>query len=391
MPDRTEMRDGTATTPPPTRTGVSLEFSDAELNVADIMTETIITVDPHDTVALAIQEMARYKISCIIVTTGGRAVGILTERDVLRGAATRYSDFIHTPIAEEMSKPVISVDPGTTALAASRLMTARNIKRLLIVGEQQPVGVVTQTDITSALISMSPFKNITDLMTRDVVTVDAAATMTDAAQLMAASNISCVVILRDGKAAGIVTEKDIVQHLAQFRDDPTATPVTEIMSFPVVTAPPTHSVMSASRMMHQMCIHRLLVGSATDIQGIVTQTDIIKAVRRKLKEAREARLQHQSEMRQLARSAMMNLSSIHCLFRGILCCQEPVGAPAKTPESPGDAPSDRADVLDRDQDEAGWRDRTLMELEAQISETLDTLATLAGISGVPTSRESVLP
>jgi CBS domain-containing protein len=369
---------------------MSLEFRDTELKVGDIMTETIISVGPHGTVGLAIQEMARYKISCIIVATAGRAVGILTERDVLRGIATRYSDFVRATIAEEMSRPVISVDPNTTVLAASKLMACKNIKRLLVVREQHPVGVVTQTDVTSALISMSPFRDIASLMTRDVVTVGETATMTEAAQLMAAGNISCVVILRGNRAVGIATERDVLQHVALSRDDPSTTPVTEIMSSAIVTVSPTHSVMSASRMMDQMRIHTLLVGSITDIQGIVTQTDIIAAVQSKLEEARQARLQSESDMGRLANSAMTNLSSIQGLFQEILCHHELVGESAKTAESRENAASRRSAICDRDQDEAALHDRILKELETQILQTQDSLARLASMVGVPTSRKSTL-
>jgi len=292
------------------------------MKVEDIMTGTIISVTPEETVGAAIREMAKYRISCIIVTAGGRAEGILTERDVLRGVATHYDDFLRAKVAKEMSKPVITAQVDMSALAASKLMGSRQIKRLLIVDGQQPVGVVTQTDITTALISMAPFKNIADLMTSDVVTVNETATMTEAAQLMAARNISCVVILRHGKAAGIVTERDILQCVARFRGDPTRASVADIMSFPVTTVSPTHSVMSASRLMDQMRIHRLIVGSTTDVKGIVTQTDIIAAVQGKLEEVREAQLQHKAVMTRLVDSATTDLSSIQEICRRVLAHQQ---------------------------------------------------------------------
>lgn len=377
MRDHAEIHDGTGTATAIPQPMTSLEFSDAELTVEDIMTETIVSAVPDEAVSSTIQKMARYKISCIIVTTGGRAVGILTERDVLRGVATRYGDFVRATVGEEMSHPVFSVGPGMTALAASALMESKHIKRLLIVSEQRPVGVVTQTDITRGLISMSPFKNIADLMTPDVVTVSETTTMTEAAQLMAARNISCVVLLRAGKAAGIITEKDILQRVAVSRDDPTTAPVAEIMSFPIVTVSPTYSVMSASRMMDQMHIHRLLVGSTRDIQGIVTQTDIIAAVRSKLEAARKARLQQKSEMSRLADLAMKNLSSIHALFRGILCHQNSVGGPLLMAEPPVNPPSHRFTGSDGDRDKAVGNDHILEELETHISEVQNNLERLA--------------
>jgi CBS domain-containing protein len=316
MRDEAEVGDNMGTITIPTPSTTALEFDHTELCVEDIMTGTIVAAGPDETVHAAIQQMARYRISCIIVTVAGRALGILTERDVLRGVAARYDEFVQATLAEEMSHPVVSVPPETTALQASALMEAKNIKRLLIARDRQPIGVVTQTDITRGLISMSPFKNIADLMTPDLVTVSESTTMLEAAQQMAARNISCVVVMRSGRAAGIVTEKDVLKRIALCHTNPGTAPVAEIMSFPVVTVPPTHSVMSASRMMDQMRIHRLLVGDAGDIQGIVTQTDIISAVRRKLEQANKARRQHKSEMGRLIDSALSDLSSMHGLVQG---------------------------------------------------------------------------
>jgi CBS domain-containing protein len=333
---------------------LSLEFSRTELKVEDFMTGTVITVSPEETVSAAIREMAKYRISCVIVTVGGKAVGILTERDVLRGIAARYDEFVKATVAEEMSEPVISVLPSTTALAASKLMACKKIKRLLVASQQQPVGVVTQTDIASALISMAPFRNIADLMTHEVVWTHETATVAEAAQLMAASDISCIAILRDGKVVGVVTEKDVLQRVARSAKDPAMVQVAEIMSSPVTTVPPTHSVMSASRIMDQMRIHRLLVGSTTDVQGIVTQTDVIEAVQEKLEEARQVRQQQKAEMVLLVSSATAELSSIHEFCLDVLGAKDTGGEPAAS-------------------------DAVLEELETRFAQTRESLQRLAGV------------
>jgi CBS domain-containing protein len=189
-------------------------------------------------------------------------------------------------------------------------MELEGIKRLLVVRDGDLVGVVTQTDIARGLISMSSLKNIADLMTTDLVTVKATSTITEAAQLMTAHNISCVVLIHRGEAAGIVTEKDILQRVVAGYEDPATTPVAEVMSFPVITVPPTYSVMSATRMMDESHIHRLVVGRAGEVQGIVTQTDIIAAICRKVQEGRAARVRRQSERGRLSEAAMTTLASM---------------------------------------------------------------------------------
>jgi len=354
MRDRTESCEGLRTAISTMRSPESLEFRETEVMVEDIMTEAIISAASEETVLSAAQRMSEHNISCIAVTNGERAVGILTERDVLKGVAAGYEEFLGATVAAKMSHPVISVPPDLRALEASALMESRGIKRLLVVLGERLIGVVTQTNITQSLISMCRFKNISELMTSDVVTVSPTTPVTEAAQLMASRNISCLIILHRREAAGIVTERDILQRVVTCGENPATTPIAEIMSFPVVAVPLTYSVMSASRKMQEMHIHRLLVGSAQQVEGIVTQTDIIAAVRRNLEETREARVGRQREMSQLVDLASRKLWSIQDLAGGS--------------RPPADSLCQRPSTPDRDPDRE--------ELQSLMSELQDSLEKL---------------
>jgi len=383
MQEQTDIHDDSGTTVAAIQPEMLMEFSHTEVKVEDIMTATVISVSPDQTVSAAIREMAKYRISCVIVTAGGKAVGILTERDVLRGVATRYDEFVRATIAEEMSKPVVSVCPKTTTLRASKLMAARKIKRLLVVDEQQPVGVVTQTDIASALIAMAPFRNIADLMTGELVWVHETTTLVEAAQIMAAKNISCVVVLQAGKAVGVVTEKDILQRVARRDRERREVYAGEIMSSPVVSVPPTHSVMSASRVMDQMRIHRLLIGSPTDVQGIVTQTDIIEAVQAKLEEAHQTRLQEKTDMVLLVNAVTADLSALQGLCRRAFGHQTVGVESARSAGRPDPARPDASGVSSGGPDQPPHHDPVLGELEACIAGMWHGLEKLGKMAGGP--------
>jgi CBS domain-containing protein len=316
MQDRADVCEGMGATVCGSRSDRSIEFNATDISVEDIMSKAIVSVAPEESVCSAIRQMSERNISCIIVTEGGRAVGILTERDVLKGVAEEYESFMQGPIAERMSSPVISVPYNWTALEASALMESKGIKRLLVVLGEQPVGVVTQTNITEGLISMCRFKDISELMTREVVRVSATDTVTEAARIMTSNNISCVILWHERGAGGIVTERDILQRVIAQGKDPATVQVGDIMSFPVVVVPSTYSVMSASKKMNEMHIHRLLVGTTDKVEGIVSQTDIIAAVRRKLEELQEARARHRSEINMLLDMATRRLLSIQGLAGG---------------------------------------------------------------------------
>ena len=108
MRDRAAGDARAETAPSPTRSGELFEFKEADLTVADIMTEAIISAAPEETVVSATERMAAHNVSCIAVMDGRRAVGILTERDVVRGVAGGDDRFAAATVAERMSRPVIS-------------------------------------------------------------------------------------------------------------------------------------------------------------------------------------------------------------------------------------------------------------------------------------------
>lgn len=313
---------------PGLRSPVLLGFTDADLKVCDIMTDNVICAAPGETVLSAVRRMSECRVSCVLVVDGDTVAGILTERDVLRGVAAGGRDPTKSKVAERMSSPVVSIAPDSPVLEASATMGSKGIKRLAVIDGAQLVGLVTQTDITRGLVSLWPYKGVADIMSTEVVAADAAATVAKAAGLMSSRSISCVVVMRQQDAVGIMTEKDVLKRVVALHRDPGTTLVAEVMSHPIVALAPTHSIMCASRMMDRMRIHRLVVKENKQVYGIVSQTDILDAVRAELGQIREAQLCRESEVSQLTESTAKNLSSIENLVREASALCEPPGRPS---------------------------------------------------------------
>lgn len=303
-------------------------FTDADLKVCDIMTDNVICAAPGETVLSAVRRMSECRISCVIVVESDTVVGILTERDVLRGVAPGGRDPTKAKVAERMSSPVVSIEPDAPVLEAGALMGAKGIKRLAVVDGAQLVGLVTQTDIARGLVSLWPYKEVADIMSTEVVTADTTAAVAEAAGLMSSRNISCVVVMRRQDPVGIMTEKDVLKRVVALHRDPGTTLVAEVMSHPIVALAPTHSILCASRMMDRMRIHRLVVKESKQVYGIVSQTDILDAVRVELEQIREAQLRREAEATQLTESTARNLSAIESLVREASAGGAPSGGPS---------------------------------------------------------------
>jgi PAS domain S-box-containing protein len=257
------------------------------LEVGDVMTEDIATVRPGASVVSAAKIMSDKNISCIIVSVNGDLSGIITETDLLKKAVAEGNDFRKMTAEHIMSTPVRSLDRNLSVLDASRIMETENIRRLVIVEDERPVGILTQTDIVRVLTSYSMWKNVEELMTSDVAAISTSATVKEAADLMASRDISCLVAMANNAVAGIFTERDLLKRVIALKRNPSKTILKSVITSPVVSVPSNYSIPSASKMMEKMKIRRLLVMDDQNLLGVVTQTDILKAIKGRLQEEEE--------------------------------------------------------------------------------------------------------
>ncbi|MHC4728861.1 MAG: CBS domain-containing protein, partial [Planctomycetota bacterium] len=257
------------------------------LEVSDIMTEDIATVCPGASVVSAAKTMSDKNISCIIVSDNGDLSGIITETDLLKKGVAEGHDFRKMTVEHIMSTPVRSLPRNLSVLDASRIMETENIRRLVIVEDERPVGILTQTDIVRALTSYSMWKNVEELMTSDVAAISTSATVKEAADVMSSRDISCLVAMTNNAVAGIFTERDLLKRVIALKRNPSETILKNVITSPVVSVPSNYSIPSASKMMEKMKIRRLLVMDDQNLLGVVTQTDILKAIKNRLQEEEE--------------------------------------------------------------------------------------------------------
>jgi len=254
------------------------------LEVRDVMTRDVTVVAPASTVVAAAKAMAEKNVSCIVVEQNGQVVGIVSETDILKRVAGKDRDFSKMRVAEIMSSPVESISSGLSVLEASQIMAERHVKRLPIIEKGRLVGITTQTDLVRALTSYGMWRDVAEIMTTEVVGIEKTAKVAEAAEVMGLHNISCILALEEGHALGLLTKKDILKRVVARGRDPSQTRVEEAMSAPVVGIPPHFSVFSASRTMAGQRIRRLVVMEGDQLCGVVAQTDIFRALRRKLQE-----------------------------------------------------------------------------------------------------------
>ncbi|MEM2419386.1 MAG: CBS domain-containing protein [Candidatus Bathyarchaeia archaeon] len=117
------------------------------LKVEDVMVREVITIDENATVKEAAEVMNKFEIGCLIAVRKGKAVGIITERDLLKRVVAEAKDVNKTKVKDVMSSPLVVVEPNLDLEEAVKLMFQMKIKKLPVVEGKRLVGLVSLTDI----------------------------------------------------------------------------------------------------------------------------------------------------------------------------------------------------------------------------------------------------
>jgi CBS domain-containing protein len=121
--------------------------------VRDIMQKNVITID-YDKTALEAAEMLKEKdISFLVIIKDNKPSGIVSERDIVRKIAAEDLTASSIKLEEIMSKKYKWVEPNTEIEFAVQKMINNNIRRLLVLENEDLVGVITQTDLAEVLRS----------------------------------------------------------------------------------------------------------------------------------------------------------------------------------------------------------------------------------------------
>jgi len=270
-----------------TRSTALKTASQVWLKAGDIMSRDVAAISPQSTVVSAVRIMSNNKISCLIVTDNGHLSGIVTETDILKKAVAGGNDFRKMIVEQIMSSPVRSIPRNLSVMETSKIMEAENIRRLVVLEDERFVGIITQTDMVQALASYSISQEVSQIMTSNVAVITSSASVKEAAELMASKDISCLVAMENDAVVGIFTERDLLKRVVALKRNPAQTRLKKVMSSPVVTVSSDCSVLSANKLLERIGIRRLIVMDDETLLGVITQTDILKAIKARLQEEEE--------------------------------------------------------------------------------------------------------
>jgi CBS domain-containing protein len=249
--------------------------------VSEIMTTNITTSTTARTVSDLIEQMVSEDVGRVVITDKDVPVGIFTEKDLLRRVMNKL-DPKKTSIKEVMTAPLRAVPEETHIVDAFVKMYRGKYRHLLVRGRRgKIVGIVSMRRILGLAVELGEDKNdgrtLGSIMSPGAPTIDEAASVYDAVDLMVQKGLSAVVITSGGKPKGIFTERDVLRRAAAKEIDTEKTPIRELMSSPLITMASTDLISAVLAEMYRRDIRNMPVTDEKgELIGIVSMPDILQ-------------------------------------------------------------------------------------------------------------------
>lgn len=264
-----------------------------EPSAAAIMARDPLTVDAGQSLDDAMEVMDRHAIRHLPVLSGGRLVGVLTDREVL-GATGWLPKRVHESrgpsetsghprrVEEVMRARVATVEPSTSLPDLMHRLLHGEQGCLAVVEDAALVGIVTETDLLRTYVEEragprgSGLEDPTAeaIMTVNPVTVGCDTSLGEAWRLCSEHNLHHLPVIEAGLLVGILSDRDLRRARGQGRHADLT--VDEIMTRKVLSGPRSMRASEVARILLENRISALSIAERGELRGIVTISDILR-------------------------------------------------------------------------------------------------------------------
>jgi CBS domain-containing protein len=121
-------------------------------SILDSKGHSIFSVGPDAKLATAVKLLSERRIGAVLVLTGQRIDGILSERDIVRVIGERGAAALDEPINAVMTRKVVSCRPSDTISAIMEKMTSGKFRHLPVLDGDKIVGLISIGDVVKSRV-----------------------------------------------------------------------------------------------------------------------------------------------------------------------------------------------------------------------------------------------
>ena len=257
------------------------------MNVEEIMTKDVISVDKDESLARVLDLMKKYEITKIPVVEQKKFIGIVTDNIIayklgsFRKRGVTASRLHASSVTE---KNIESVSPKTDVKTILRKVGEPGPTMLPVMEKEKLVGVVTKADMLPLVTSRKP---VSTILQTTVYTVSSEDRVVHARRMMLDNEVARLPVVYRGRLIGMISDREVAFAFASLKKSITLGKqkhkleellVKDIMKTPAVWIPASTSIMDAAKIMMRLNVGALPVLKGENLIGIISRTDVLKTV-----------------------------------------------------------------------------------------------------------------
>jgi CBS domain-containing membrane protein len=268
------------------------------LAVRELMTRTILTATPAQRLARVEADMILGALRHVpVVDPCGHVIGLISHRDVLRWRSSVLEagdSFPHDPLVGDiMTRPVLTIGPGTPTSEAAGMLLRHRIGCLPVVEQGRVIGIVTVTNILELLVSELASDEVRMTwrdapvhyyMSAPIRTIAPDASVALADELLRGYRVASLVVVEDDRPLGVVTRTDLLGELVDDPDAPLpvrggdATIASRMTRNAIAVEASSPLVAACARMLDSE-VHQVVAMEDGVAVGVLSRSDAVAAVR----------------------------------------------------------------------------------------------------------------
>jgi len=258
------------------------------MKVKEIMTTEVISVDKDVDLKYVMKVMKKHNITKIPILEEKKLIGVVTDNSIavkLGGIRSRGVPAARLHASSVLDKDVEIVHPDDDVSELLAKVGEPGPTMLIVMEDDEMVGVVTKADLLSLVDSSQP---VSEIMRPEIHSVSPDDRIIHARRRMIDENIARLPVINNGILIGMISDVDIAFSLAKVKKlfplgkqkhQLDELLVNDVMKTPVISGEVTSSVKEIAELMMEHQIGSIPITENDKIVGIVSRTDVLKTIK----------------------------------------------------------------------------------------------------------------